>query len=122
MEPRRSMVAPGSNRPIARAAEFNTISALVGAGEAAEVSDISTNSRIATARIRSTPLHACATNVAIPKTAVLDVSKVGLGTFHGMEIELRQMSGARVLRVVHPDAQRISEHRHDRAHIVLFTI
>ena len=37
--------------------------------------------------------------------------------FHGMEIELHAFDGARALRVVHPDAQDIAEHRHDRAYI-----
>ncbi|MFL6830430.1 MAG: helix-turn-helix domain-containing protein [Sphingomicrobium sp.] len=53
----------------------------------------------------------------------MDVSKVKPGAaFHGMEFELRQMPGARVLRVVHPDAQRIEEHRHDWAYVGLFTM
>jgi len=33
--------------------------------------------------------------------------------FHGMEISVRRMSGARALRVVHPAAQVIDSHRHD---------
>lgn len=37
--------------------------------------------------------------------------------FHGIEIALHSYSGARALRVVHPGAQRIDEHRHDRAYI-----
>lgn len=42
--------------------------------------------------------------------------------FHGMEFELRRMPGARVLRVIHPQAQQIAEHRHDWAYIGLFTM
>jgi AraC family transcriptional regulator len=38
-----------------------------------------------------------------------------------MEVQLRQLAGARVLRVVHPTAQRIDEHRHDWACVGLFT-
>lgn len=41
--------------------------------------------------------------------------------FKGLEIELHRFSGARVLRVVHPDAQDIEEHRHDCAYIALYT-
>jgi AraC family transcriptional regulator len=52
----------------------------------------------------------------------LDVSKVKRGpAFHGFEVQLRQMPGARILRVVHPDEQRIEEHRHDWAYVGLFT-
>ena len=39
-----------------------------------------------------------------------------------MEIELHRYSGARVLRVVHPDRQEIGEHRHDWAYIGLHTL
>ena len=42
-------------------------------------------------------------------------------TFKGLEIELHRLSGARVLRVVHPGAQEIPEHRHDWAYIGLYT-
>lgn len=42
--------------------------------------------------------------------------------FKGLEIELRRFSGARVLRVVHPDRQEIDEHRHDWAYIGLYTL
>jgi AraC family transcriptional regulator len=45
---------------------------------------------------------------------VLDVSKVTTQhSFHGLELPLRTLSGARLLRVVHPAGQRIPEHRHD---------
>lgn len=43
-------------------------------------------------------------------------------SFKGMEIELHRYSGARVLRVVHPDRQEIDEHRHDWAYIGLHTL
>src|SRR3954469_9645164 len=33
--------------------------------------------------------------------------------FHGLEIGVRRLSGARALRVVHPAAQVIAPHRHD---------
>lgn len=42
--------------------------------------------------------------------------------FKGREIELHRFSGARVLRVVHPDSQEIDEHRHDWAYIGLYTL
>ena len=42
-------------------------------------------------------------------------------TFKGLEIELHRLSGAHVLRVVHPGAQKIPEHRHDWAYIGLYT-
>jgi AraC family transcriptional regulator len=42
-------------------------------------------------------------------------------TFKGLEIELHHLGGARVLRVVHPGAQHIPEHRHDWAYIGLYT-
>jgi AraC family transcriptional regulator len=52
----------------------------------------------------------------------LDVSKVTrTAIFHGLEIELHSYSGARALQVVHPSAQRIGEHRHDRAYIGIYT-
>jgi hypothetical protein len=52
----------------------------------------------------------------------LDDSKVNPGTtFKGLEIELHRFGGARVLRVVHPGAQQIPEHRHDWAYIGLYT-
>ena len=41
--------------------------------------------------------------------------------FHGIEIELHNFAGARALRVVHPGAQDIEEHRHDRAYIGIYT-
>jgi AraC-like DNA-binding protein len=34
-------------------------------------------------------------------------------SFHGLEIAVRSLSGARGLRIVHPAGQRIPEHRHD---------
>lgn len=34
-------------------------------------------------------------------------------SFYGLEIELGRTAGARALRVVHPGAQEIAEHRHD---------
>ncbi len=43
-------------------------------------------------------------------------------SFKGLEIELHRYSGARVLRVVHPDRQEIDEHRHDWAYIGLHTL
>jgi AraC family transcriptional regulator len=52
----------------------------------------------------------------------LDDSKVTEGRFKGLEIELHRFSGARVLRVVHPDRQEIDEHRHDWAYIGLYTL
>lgn len=53
---------------------------------------------------------------------VLDVSKVIEGSsFKGLEIALHHFSGARVLRVVHPDRQEIDEHRHDWAYIGIHT-
>ena len=33
--------------------------------------------------------------------------------FHGLELPVRRLSGARALRIVHPPRQRIGEHRHD---------
>jgi AraC-like DNA-binding protein len=52
----------------------------------------------------------------------LDESKVANGsTFKGLEIELHRLPGARVLRVVHPGAQQIPEHRHEWAYIGLYT-
>ena len=33
--------------------------------------------------------------------------------FHGLEIEVRTLTGARALRIVHPAGQRIPPHRHD---------
>jgi AraC family transcriptional regulator len=54
---------------------------------------------------------------------VLDDSKVAEATrFKGLEIELHRFSGARVLRVVHPERQEIDEHRHDWAYIGLYTL
>lgn len=41
--------------------------------------------------------------------------------FKGLEIGLHRCAGARVLRVVHPRAQEIPEHHHDRAYIGLYT-
>ena len=43
-------------------------------------------------------------------------------TFQGLEIELHRYSGARVLRVVHPERQEIDEHRHDWAYIGIYTM
>jgi AraC family transcriptional regulator len=55
-------------------------------------------------------------------TVGLDDSKVNPGaTFKGLEIELHRFGGARVLRVVHPGAQQIPEHRHDWPYIGLYT-
>ena len=45
----------------------------------------------------------------------------GAPSFKGLEIELHRFSGARVLRVVHPDQQEIDEHSHDWAYIGLYT-
>lgn len=42
--------------------------------------------------------------------------------FKGLEIELHHYPGVRALRVVHPEIQRIDEHRHDRAYIGLYTL
>ena len=42
--------------------------------------------------------------------------------FKGTEMELHRFSGARVLRVVHPERQDIDEHRHDWAYIGLYTL
>jgi AraC family transcriptional regulator len=54
---------------------------------------------------------------------VLDDSKVTEGArFRGLELELHRYSGARVLRVVHPDRQEIDEHQHDWAYIGLHTL
>lgn len=53
----------------------------------------------------------------------MDVSKVNpRAAFHGLEVQLRQLPGARVLRVIHPGAQQIEEHRHDWAYVGLFTM
>jgi AraC family transcriptional regulator len=53
---------------------------------------------------------------------ILDESKVSEDPrFKGLEIELHRHPGARVLRVVHPGAQQIDEHRHDWAYIGLYT-
>jgi AraC family transcriptional regulator len=53
----------------------------------------------------------------------LDGSKVIEGsTFQGQEIELHRYSGARVLRVVHPERQEIDEHRHDWAYVGIYTL
>lgn len=52
----------------------------------------------------------------------MDDSKVMTGaTFKGLEIELHRLGGARVLRVVHPEGQRIEEHQHDWAYIGIYT-
>src|SRR5206468_3027089 len=37
----------------------------------------------------------------------------GARQFHGLEIGIRRLSGARALRVIHPGAQVIAPHRHD---------
>ena len=42
--------------------------------------------------------------------------------FKGLEIELHRYSGARALRVVHPETQQIDEHRHDWAYVGLYTL
>ena len=46
----------------------------------------------------------------------------GKASFQGLEIELHRHPGVRVLRVVHPHAQDIDEHRHDWAYIGLHTL
>jgi AraC family transcriptional regulator len=52
----------------------------------------------------------------------LDESKVSDGPrFKGLEVEMHRYPGARVLRVVHPGAQDIAEHRHDWAYVGLYT-
>jgi AraC family transcriptional regulator len=51
----------------------------------------------------------------------LDDSKIEGARFKGLEIELHRFSGARVLRVVHPGVQEISEHRHDWTYIGIHT-
>ncbi|MFL6829004.1 MAG: helix-turn-helix domain-containing protein [Sphingomicrobium sp.] len=52
----------------------------------------------------------------------MDESKVEQNaTFKGFELELHRHSGARALRIVHPEAQIIDEHRHDWPYIGLFT-
>lgn len=33
--------------------------------------------------------------------------------FHGLELPVRSLSGARAIRVIHPPGQQIAEHRHD---------
>jgi len=45
----------------------------------------------------------------------------GPARFHGLEIELHNFDGARALQVVHPGAQQIEEHQHDRAYIGIYT-
>ena len=52
----------------------------------------------------------------------MDVSKVTESVFKGLEIDLHRFAGVRALRVVHPDVQTISEHRHDWTYIGLHAL
>ena len=42
--------------------------------------------------------------------------------FHGLELPLRTLSGARAVRVVHPEGQDIEEHRHDWPSLTLHAL
>ena len=42
--------------------------------------------------------------------------------FHGLELPLRTFSGAKAVRVVHPDGQDIEEHRHDWPSLTLHAL
>ena len=42
--------------------------------------------------------------------------------FHGLELPLRTFSGARAVRVVHPEGQDIEEHRHDWPSLTLHAL
>src|SRR5689334_5982253 len=51
--------------------------------------------------------------MTIWKWAVLDDSKVAESSYTGATVELRQISGAALSRIMHPPGQRIEPHRHD---------
>jgi AraC family transcriptional regulator len=42
--------------------------------------------------------------------------------FHGLELPLRTLSGARAVRVIHPEGQDIEEHRHDWPSLTLHAL
>ncbi len=56
------------------------------------------------------------------RARVLDDSKVAAHTYTGATVDLRQLSGAALSRIMHPPGQRIEPHRHDWPVLAIYRI